>query len=91
MLNSTDFVELSELQDVVLLRLKLDQGKGGLDLRLKGVAGKTASGAKGDYRLAVFDTLLHEPRTMVLFAMLAWVFSVSSGAYRLYRGVTKGR
>jgi hypothetical protein len=60
-------------------------------LLLDGVAEKSTTGTGRDYRLTVFDTMWHGPRTTVLFAILAWAFSVSVGAYRLYRDVTNGR
>lgn len=90
-LNQSDFVEPGELRDVMLARLTLDPQKGGLDLLLEGVAEKSTTGTGRDYRLTVFDTMWHGPRTTVLFAILAWAFSVSIGAYRLYRDLTIGR
>jgi len=90
-LSPAAFVDPGDLQDMMLSRLTLDPKKGGLDLLVEGVAEKSATGAGRDYRLTVFDTMWHGPRTIVVFAILAWVFSISIGVYRLYRDVTKGR
>ncbi len=87
-LRTTDLVGVGDLRDVSLSRLKLDPERGGLELRLEGVAGKidiVSAGARRDHRLSLFDMLWHGTRTAVLFAILVWGVAVSIGAYRLYR------
>jgi len=88
LVNQFGLVDASALRDVKLVRLILDPQQSGLDLLLEGVAEKRITGTGLDYRLTVFDTLWHGPRATMLLAILVWAFSVSVGAYRLYREVT---
>ena len=87
-LRSTDLVGVGDFEDVVLSRLNLAPERGGLELRLEGMAGKidtVSAGARQDRRLSLFDRLWHGTRATVLFAVVVWALSVSIGAYRLYR------
>lgn len=89
LLEADDSIEVGELVDAKLSRLMLDPQQGHLDLRLEGEAGRLEVNAGSDYRLTILDRLWHGPRTAVMFAILAWGFSVSIGAYKVYRDLTK--
>ena len=57
-------------------------------MRLAGIAGhiQTLDGAnREDRRLTRFDTLWYGLKPAVLFSILVWVFSVTLGAYKLYK------
>jgi hypothetical protein len=90
-LESDDFIEVDELKEATLSRLMLDPDRGRMELQLEGKVGRLVVNAKTDHRLTLFDRLWHGPRMTVLFAILAWAFSVSMGAYKLYRDVTGSR
>lgn len=83
-----DFIGLGKLEKFFMTRVNFDQEKKQIELRLVGVAGQiqTLSGAiREDRRLTRFDTLWHGSRQTVLFSILVWVFSVTVGAYKLYK------
>ena len=83
-----DFIGLGKLEKFFITRLNFDQEKKQIELRLMGVAGQiqTLSGAiREDRRLTRFDTLWHGSKQTVLFSILVWVFSVTVGAYKLYK------
>ncbi len=83
-----DFIGLGQLEKFFMVRLAFDEEKKQIELRLVGVAGQiqTLSGAiREDRRLTRFDTLWHGSRQAVLFSVLVWVFSVTVGAYKLYK------
>jgi hypothetical protein len=90
-LEAEDSIEVGELEDAKLSRLILDPEQGRLDLRLEGEAGRLVVNAKSDYRLTAFDRLWNGPRTTVLFAIMAWGFSVTIGGYKLYRDLANSR
>ena len=83
-----DFLGLDRLERFFISELKLDPDGKQIRLRLAGVAGhiQTLAGAvREDKRLTRFDTLWYGSKPTVLFSILVWVFSVTLGAYKLYK------
>jgi TIR domain len=83
-----DFLGLDRLDRFFITQLGLDQDGKQIRLGLAGVAGhiQTLAGAsKEDRRLTRFDTLWYGSKPTVLFTILVWVFSVTLGAYKLYK------
>ena len=87
-IKSTDFIRLDLLEEFQLEKITLGSAGKGIHLRLNGEAGQieVKSGAfKEDLRLTRFDTLLQDPRLIVLFSIVVWVFPTTLGAFRLYK------
>ena len=83
-----DFLGLDRLDRFFITQLKLDQDGKQIRLSLGGVADHIqtlAGAAKEDRRLTRFDTLWYGSKPTVLFTILVWVFSVTLGAYKLYK------
>lgn len=87
-LRGSDFVKLGKLNDFYIERIALDQDNNGIVFRLHGIAGYIKSGAHGfskDHRLSAFDKLWNNPRLVILFSIIIWVFPTTVGAYRLFK------
>lgn len=83
-----DFLGLDRLDRFFITHLGLAQDGKQIRLGLSGVAGHIqtlAGAAKEDRRLTRFDTLWYGSKATVLFTILVWVFSVTLGAYKLYK------
>lgn len=83
-----DFVVLDQLEQFHIKKMSLDSLRKGIRLRLGGTAGliMTKSGVfLKDRRLSKFDNLWQNPRLIILFSIVAWVFPTTMGAYRLSR------
>ncbi|MEO5862613.1 MAG: toll/interleukin-1 receptor domain-containing protein [Burkholderiales bacterium] len=83
-----DFFGLDQLDRFFITQLGLDLAGKQIRLRLAGVAGhiQTLAGAvREDKRLTRFDSLWYGSKPMVLFSILVWAFSVTLGAYKLYK------
>ncbi len=83
-----DFLGLDQLDRFFITQLGFDPDGKQIRLALAGVAGhiQTLAGAtKEDRRLTRFDSLWYGSKPTVLFSILVWVFSVTLGAYKLYK------
>ena len=83
-----DFLGLDRLDRFFITELGLDPDGKNIRMRLAGIAGhiQTLDGAnREDRRLTRFDTLWYGLKPAVLFSILVWVFSVTLGAYKLYK------
>ena len=83
-----DFLGLAQLDRFFITRLEVEPDGKQIRLRLAGIAGhiRTLAGAATeDRRLTRFDTLWYGAKPAVLFSILVWVFSVTLGAYKLYK------
>ena len=83
-----DSFGLDQLNHFFITQLSLDPGGKQIRLRLAGVAGHIqtlAGAAREDRRLTRFDSLWYGSKPTVLFSILVWVFSVTLGAYKLYK------
>ena len=83
-----DFLGLDQLDRFFITRLEVEPGGKQIRVRLAGIAGhiRTLAGAATeDRRLTRFDTLWYGAKPAVLFSILVWVFSVTLGAYKLYK------
>lgn len=88
-----DFMGLGQLEQFQIKEISLDQTCKGIRFLLDGIAGHimTRSGAfKKDHRLTMFDTLWQNPRLIILFSVIVWVFPTTLGAHRLYKQVRGG-
>lgn len=83
-----EFIGLDALKNASITRLRYDPEKAGLALRVDGEAGaiRTRSGElTNDHRLTLFDRLWHSSRPAIIFSIVVWVFSVTVGAYKMYK------
>jgi hypothetical protein len=83
-----DFLSLARLQKFRIEEIALDPEQQGMRLRLQGIARHVKTGPQAfpkDHRLTRFDTLWQNPRLMVLFGIVVWVFPTTVGGYRLYK------
>jgi TIR domain len=83
-----DYLGLDRLNQFFISELTLDPDGRSMRLRLTGIVGhvQTLAGAVAeDRRLTRFDTLWYGAKAAVLFSILAWAFSVTVGAYKLYK------
>jgi hypothetical protein len=83
-----DSFGLDRLDRFFITQLELDPDGKQIRLRLAGVAGHIqtlAGAAREDRRLTRFDSLWYGSKPAVLFSILVWVFTVTLGAYKLYR------
>ena len=83
-----DFLGLDQLDRFFITRLEVEPDGKQIRVRLAGIAGhiRTLAGAATeDRRLTRFDTLWYGAKPAVLFSILVWVFSVTLGAYKLYK------
>lgn len=87
-IDSQAFLGLDQLDRFFITQLAFDPEGKQIRLALAGVAGhiQTLAGAtKEDRRLTRFDTLWYGSKPTVLFSILVWGFSVTLGAYKLYK------
>jgi len=85
-----DVLGLARLQKFRIEAIALDPEHQGMRFRLQGIAGHVKTGSQAfpkDHRLTRFDTLWHNPRLMVLFGIIVWVFPTTVGGYRLYKEI----
>ena len=85
---STDLIGLDRLEKFRIEEIGLDAEQKGIRLRLKGIAGYVKTGSRDfseDHRLTRFETIRQNPRLMVLFGIIGWVFPTTLGARRLYK------
>ena len=83
-----DHLGLDRLDRFFISQLALDPDGKNMRLRLNGIAGdvQTWAGAvREDRRLTRFDMLWYGSKTAVLFSILVWAFTVTVGAYQLYK------
>lgn len=87
-IDSHDFLGLDKLNRFYISELEVAPDGKKIRLRLAGIAGhiQTLAGAvREDRRLTRFDALWYGSKPTVLFSILVWVFSVTFGAYKLYK------
>jgi hypothetical protein len=83
-----DFLGLDALETCRIEEIALDREKGGIYLRLNGVAGHISTGSAElpeDRRLSRFDTFWHSSKIAVLFTIAVWVFSTTAGGRKLWK------
>lgn len=83
-----DFVGLDRLEKFRIEEIVMDPEHKGIRFLLNGIAGHVKTGSpefQKDHRLTHFDTLWQNPRLMVLFSIIIWVFPTTVGGYRLYK------
>ena len=72
--------------------IALNRQNGGIQFRLDGLAGHIRSGPPEflkDHRLTRFDALWQNPRLVILFSILVWVFPTTLGGYKLYKELSR--
>lgn len=85
---ASDFIRLDHLERFRIEEIALDPERKGIRLRLNGIAGHVKTGSQEfpeDHRLSLFDTLWQNPRLIILFSIIVWVFPSTVGAYKFYR------
>jgi hypothetical protein len=85
---ASEFIAFSQLDRFSIEEMTLEPSSLSIRLRLNGLVGQVRTGSKAfsvDHRLTRFDTLLQNPRLMVLFSIVIWVLPTTLGGYRLYR------
>ncbi len=83
-----DFVGMERLDKFSIEKITIDREKRGFQFLLNGIVGHIRTGSPEfpkDHRLTLFDTLWQNPRLMILFSIIVWVFPTTVGAYRLYK------
>lgn len=86
-----DFLSLNNLERFRIKEVTLDPQQKGISLRLEGIAGAIRAGSQEflrDYRLTLFDTLWLNPRLVLLFSIIVWIFPTTIGGYKLYKGLS---
>ena len=86
----SDFIGLDQFETFHITEIALVAKPKGMRFRLDGMANHVKTGSvqfAKDHRLTRFDTLWHNTRVTVLFAILVWVFPTTVGAYRLLQEV----
>lgn len=86
-----DFLSLNKLEKFRIKEITLDPQQKGISLRLEGIAGVIRAGSQEflrDYRLTLFDILWLNPRLVVLFSIIAWIFPTTIGVFKLYKGLS---
>ena len=86
-IDTHDFFGLDQLDRFFITQLGLDLAGKQIRLRLAGVAAtfNYTGAVREDKRLTRFDSLWYGSKPMVIFSILVWVFSVTLGAYKLYK------
>jgi hypothetical protein len=87
-----DFLSLENLEKFQIKEIGFDPHKQGIFLRMEGIAGSIRSGTQDfirDYRLTLFDTLWLNPRLMIIFSILVWIFPTTVGGYKLFKELRK--
>ena len=87
---ASELVGLDRLQRFHITEVALDPVQQGIRFRLDGIAAHVRIGSSAfsnDYRLSRFDVLWQNPRWLVLFSIVLWVFPTTVGGYRLYKEI----
>lgn len=93
-LKASDFIGLGGLKKFRIEQIMLDPERKGARFRLNGVATDIGTGSREfskDRRLTRFDTIWQNPRLVILFSIIVWVFPTTVGAVRLYKDIKKER
>ncbi len=86
----SDFIGLDQFETFHITEIALEAKPKGMRFRLDGMANHVKTGSvqfAKDHRLTRFDTLWHNTKVTVLFAIIVWVFPTTVGAYRLLQEV----
>jgi hypothetical protein len=82
-----DLIGLDQLEGFQIEEIGLDPVNEGLRLRLSGIAGHVATGAREhakDHRLTVFDMLLKKPVAIAVLGFVVWMLPTGLAGYRLW-------
>lgn len=84
------FVGVHPLENFHITEISVDQKRNVMRFRLDGIARHIMTSTinfRKDHRLSLFDIVCQNPRLLLLFSIIVWVFPSTVGGYRLYKEV----